>query len=97
MKQVGLVASPLKPTICTNLYALDDVFCEKELQIVALPEAQETADLSCDTSSSVEELKDEFRGKPVNLNHLSHTWNRKDDKRFPIPENVTVRAKEAWE
>jgi hypothetical protein len=97
MKQVGLVASPLKRTICKALYALDDVLCVNELQIVALPEAQETTDLSYDTSSSVDELKEEFRGKPVNLNHLSRTWNRKDGKWFSIAENVTVRAKEAWE
>ena len=96
MKQVGLVvASPLRRTIYTALYAFDDVLCEKELQIIALPEVQETTDLPCDTGSSVDELKQEFRGKPVDLNHLSRTWNRKDGKWSPVPERVAERAKEA--
>lgn len=97
-KQVGLVVtSPLRRAIYTALYTFEEVLCEKELRILTLPEVQETTDLPCDTGSSVDELKQEFRGKPVDLNHLSRTWNRKDGKWSSTPERITERAKEVRE
>ena len=97
-KQIDLVvASPLKRAIYTALYAFDVVLREKDLQILALPEVQETSDLPCDTGSSVNELQQEFRGKPVDLNYLSQTWNRKDGKWSAVREKIIERAKDVRE
>jgi broad specificity phosphatase PhoE len=75
--RIGLVvASPLRRTIYTALLAFDDAV-RHGVRVVALPEAQETSDLPCDTGSDPDVLKAEFDDLPVDLSLLKEGWNDK--------------------
>jgi broad specificity phosphatase PhoE len=75
-----VVASPLRRTIYTALLGFKPVFEERsEMKLIALPEAQETSDVPCDTGSDLVVLKKEFEesGLPVDLSLLEEGWNTK--------------------
>lgn len=71
-----LVASPIRRTINTALIGFKSEV-ERGLKVIALPEAQETSDLPCDTGSSPATLRKEFEGKPVDLDLVLEGWNNK--------------------
>lgn len=79
--QIDLVtASPLRRTIYTALLGFEPVFkAKKDLKLIALPDAQETSDLPCDTGSDPDALKKEFEEKalPVDLSLVTDGWNSK--------------------
>jgi broad specificity phosphatase PhoE len=75
-----VVASPLRRTIYTALLGFKPVFEErKEMKLIALPEAQETSDVPCDTGSDPAVLKKEFEecSLSVDLSLLEEGWNIK--------------------
>ena len=77
--QVDLVtASPLRRTLYTALESFAPVFeAHPDMKLIALPDAQETSDVPCDTGSDAEVLEKEFAGKPVDLGLLHDGWNVK--------------------
>ncbi len=46
-------------------------------KVRALPNAQETADLPCDTGSPIEILRKEMEGKKVDLGLVEEGWDSK--------------------
>ena len=65
------------------------------MTIIALPEIQETADVPCDTGSDVEVLKNEMKGKPVDLSRVMEGWNSKEGRWAPTTGPLEKRAREA--
>ena len=47
------------------------------MQLIALPDIQETSDVACDTGSDPEVLREEFAGKNVDLGLVHEGWNNK--------------------
>ncbi|MCJ1289636.1 hypothetical protein MMC34_001169 [Xylographa carneopallida] len=86
-----LAASPLRRTIYTALHALPDVV-ERGLEVVALPEAQETGTLPCDIGSDPEVLKKEFETLPVDLSLVHDGWNSKTGRWGADADAVRARA-----
>lgn len=94
--QVDLVvASPLKRTIYTALLAFSNDISNKKLEVIGLPELQETSDLPCDTGSSSTELAKEFQGKPVSLGLVKDGWNNKRGRWAPTTEAINERSRDA--
>ncbi|KAL1966934.1 hypothetical protein VTN77DRAFT_3678 [Rasamsonia byssochlamydoides] len=97
--QIELVtASPLRRTIYTALLSFEPVFkARKDMKLIALPEAQETSDVPCDTGSDPDALKKEFeeRGSPVDLSLVQDGWNSKTGKWAPTSVALKNRAREA--
>ena len=94
-----VIASPLRRTIYTALIALEPAISSKKLKVIALPEAQETSDVPCDTGSDPEVLRREIKESkaPVDLSLVKDGWN---DKRFggkwaPTSSAISARAREA--
>lgn len=87
-----VVASPLRRTIYTALYAFRDVLAAKKLRIIALPELQETSSQPCDTGSSVEDLAREFAAAPVDLSLVKDGWNSKTGRWAPDADVIEKRA-----
>ncbi|MCJ1386269.1 hypothetical protein MMC17_009395 [Xylographa soralifera] len=71
-----LAASPMRRTIYTALYSFPDLL-KRGLQIVALPEVQETGAVPCDIGSDPEVLEKEFETLPVDLSLVHEGWNSK--------------------
>lgn len=96
-QQIDLVvASPMKRTIRTALLAFGETILEpKSLQVVCLPELQETSGLPCDTGSTREELERLFRGQAVDLQYVTPGWDRKIGRWAPDREAVQARARQA--
>ncbi|KAJ9296163.1 hypothetical protein DTO271G3_5304 [Paecilomyces variotii] len=96
--QIDLVtASPLRRTIYTALLSFEPVFKEKkDVKVVAIPEAQETSDVPCDTGSDPDFLKKEFEEKklPVDLSLVKEGWNTKKGKWAPETKAIKDRARE---
>ncbi|KAF2239711.1 hypothetical protein EV356DRAFT_499921 [Viridothelium virens] len=96
-----LAASPLKRTLSTALLVFSPLLASHPtLRILALPEAQETSDLPCDTGSTHAELLQEFANQPVDLSLVAaagDSWNRKVGKWSPHAEAVAQRAREVRE
>lgn len=65
------------------------------MTVIALPEAQETADVPCDTGSDVGPLKHEMEGKPVDLSRVMEGWNSKTGRWAPTAGALEKRAREA--
>jgi len=61
-----IVASPIRRTIYTALLGLKPEV-DRGLNVLALPELQETSALPCDTGSDPEVLQKEMADKPVDL------------------------------
>ena len=89
-----LVASPLRRTIYTTLLGFKPEV-ERGLRIIALPEVQETADVPCDTGTDADILKEEMKGKPVDLSRVNDGWNSKSGRWAPIATALEKRAREA--
>lgn len=89
-----LVASPLRRTIYTALHAFTPEL-DQGMTIIALPEAQETADVPCDTGTDADELKEEMKGKPVDLSRCAKGWNIKTGRWAPTAGALEKRAREA--
>jgi broad specificity phosphatase PhoE len=65
------------------------------LKVVALAELQETSALPCDTGHSVDQLREEFKDKPVDFSFVPEDWNKKDSGRFaPSTDLISGRARE---
>lgn len=96
MRSIDLVvASPLKRTLHTALIAFEPVLKEKGLNVIALPELQETSNLPCDTGSSPDIIATEFEGKPVDLNLVKPGWDSKRMKWAPTTTAIEKRAGDA--
>lgn len=89
-----LVASPLRRTIYTALLSFQPEV-ERGVQLIALPEVQETSSLPCDTGSDAEILKQEMKGKPVDLTLVHDGWNSKSGRWAPIGAAIEERARQA--
>ncbi|KAF2098278.1 phosphoglycerate mutase family protein [Rhizodiscina lignyota] len=92
-----IVASPLKRTVYTALISFRDIIARKNLTVIALPEAQETSDMPCDTGSHIDELEKEFQGQPVDFGLVAARpdWNSKKGDWAPWADPMTVRARKA--
>lgn len=88
-----LVASPLRRTLYTTLHGFQPEI-KRGVQIVALPEAQEVADVPCDTGSDIGVLKEEMTGKPVDLSRVHEGWNSKTGRWANRPDKLEERARE---
>ena len=88
-----LVASPLRRTIYTTLLGFKPVIT-RGLRILTLPEAQEVADLPCDTGSDVKLLKEEFHNQPVDFSLVHDGWNSKKGKWSADAKSIEARARE---
>ena len=64
------------------------------MKVLALPEAQETNDVPCDTGLDPKDLQGEFAGKPVDLSLVREGWNTKTGKWAPEREALKNRARE---
>ena len=94
-KSIGaIVASPLRRTIYTALYAFKPLI-EKGMPVIALPEICETADVPCDTGTDIEVLREEMKDKPVDLSRVKEGWNAKTGKWAPTVDALEKRAREA--
>ena len=89
-----LVCSPLRRTIYTTLLAFQPAVERGVVPIVALPEAQETPDLPCDTGSDLSVLIKEFQGMPVDLSRVTVGWNSKKGRWAPSQGPIKKRALE---
>ncbi|KAG8532809.1 uncharacterized protein KY384_002687 [Bacidia gigantensis] len=89
-----IVCSPLRRTIYTALlgFKQDIDRCGK---VIALPEAQETANVPCDTGSDLSALRKEMADKPVDLSLVMEGWNSKTDRWSPTATAIEKRAREA--
>jgi broad specificity phosphatase PhoE len=90
-----IVASPLRRTLYTALLSFASTIKNKNLTVVALPETQETSALPCDTGNPVQDLKQEFEDRPVDLSLLDETWGQKRARWAPTAEAIEARAKAA--
>jgi len=102
-----LVASPLRRTLYTALYAFPaDV--ARGVRVLALPLLQETSGLPCDTGSAPATLAAEFAPDPsispaaaaaaaavVDLTHVTPGWNVKEGRWSPAASAIEARAREA--
>ena len=64
------------------------------MKIIALPEAQETGNVPCDTGSDPEALKKEFASLPVDFGLVKDGWNSKAGKWAADSDALRARAKE---
>lgn len=89
-----LVCSPLKRTIKTTLLAFQSDIERGVVPVIALPEAQETSDLPCDTGRDPSVLTKEFENQPVDLSRVTRGWNSKQGRWAPVEEAIEKRALE---
>ncbi len=85
-----LVASPLRRTLNTTLNGFTPQV-QKGLPVIALPEVQETSDVPADTGSDYEVLREEMKGKPVDLSRVQEGWNSKTGKWAPNADKLEER------
>lgn len=90
-----LVCSPLRRTIYTTLLGFQPDIERGVVPVVALPEAQETSDLPCDTGSDPPILTKEFEKQPVDLSRVMDGWNSKAGRWAPDEGAIEKRALEA--
>ncbi|MCJ1317244.1 hypothetical protein MMC15_002567 [Xylographa vitiligo] len=88
-----LVASPLRRTLYTTLLGFQPEL-KRGLTIIALPEAQELADLPCDTGSAVKILEEEFRDHAIDFSLVEEEWTSNTGKWAADAEIVEKRARE---
>jgi len=96
------VSSPMRRTLYTTLLSFPSIFSSesessdsKGKTVLALPEAQETSDLPCDTGSSVSVLETEFNkdGEKVDFSEVGEDWNSKVGKWSPASSAIEARAR----
>lgn len=92
--EVDLVtASPLRRTIYTAFESFGPVFdSHPGMKLIALPDVQETSDVPCDTGSEPQALKEEFAGKPIDLDMVYEGWNNKTGRFAPTNKALKERA-----
>ncbi|RAL16305.1 uncharacterized protein BO97DRAFT_440096 [Aspergillus homomorphus CBS 101889] len=96
-----VTASPLRRTIYTALQSFEPVFqARPDLKVVALPDAQETSDVACDTGSDPAVLRKEMEEKnlPVDLSLVHEGWNVKNEmsgRYAPTNKAIKERARAA--
>ncbi|KAJ5661925.1 uncharacterized protein N7477_009541 [Penicillium maclennaniae] len=91
-----VTASPLRRTIYTALESFEPVFkSHPDMQLIALPDLQETSDVPCDTGSDPEVLREEFAGKNVDLGLVHEGWNNKEGRYAPRNGALKERARAA--
>ncbi|RMZ88904.1 hypothetical protein DV736_g3860, partial [Chaetothyriales sp. CBS 134916] len=97
-----IVASPLRRTLHTAFLTFRPALTSKGSvapEILALPDAQETSHLPCDTGSDVDKLREfvKEQGWPVDLSLLSEDWNVKalNGRYSPQSGAIAARAKTA--
>ena len=83
----------MRRTLYTTLLGFEPEI-KKGLEVIALPELQETADEPCDTGSDIELLQKEMEGKPVDLSRVINGWNSNQGKWAADAHSVEVRARE---
>ncbi|RMY12133.1 hypothetical protein D0867_07864 [Hortaea werneckii] len=91
----AVVASPIRRTVYTALLGFGSDLDRKSLNVIAMPELQETSDLPCDTGSSPEDLAKEFDGKPVDLGLVQPGWNSKKMQWAANARSIEARARAA--
>ncbi|RMZ03440.1 hypothetical protein D0860_06800 [Hortaea werneckii] len=91
----AVVASPIRRTVYTALLGFGSDLDRKSLNVIAMPELQETSDLPCDTGSSPEDLAKEFDGKPVDLGLVQPGWNSKKMQWAANARFIEARARAA--
>ena len=89
-----LVTSPLRRTIWTTFLSFK-LEINQGMNVIALPEVQETADVPCDTGSDIEKLRLEMKDKPIDLSLVKEGWNTKHGKWAPTASALEKRAREA--
>jgi len=96
-----VIASPLKRTIHTALLTFSPALANGHCHplIIALPEAQETTDLPCNTGSDPDVLKNACQEQrwPADLRLVLDGWNNKraGTKWEPSADAISRRAREA--
>ncbi|RAH67232.1 uncharacterized protein BO66DRAFT_355443 [Aspergillus aculeatinus CBS 121060] len=93
-----VTASPLRRTIYTALQSFEPVFKTRPgLEVIALPDAQETSDVACDTGSDPDVLRKEMEEKklPVDLSLVYEGWNVKSGRFAPTNKAIKDRARAA--
>lgn len=91
-----VTASPLRRTIYTALEGFEPVFkAHPKMQLIALPDIQETSDVACDTGSDPQVLREEFAGKNVDLGLVHEGWNNKAGRYAPNNRALKERARAA--
>lgn len=88
-----IVASPLRRTLYTALYSFPSAIA-RGIKVIALPEAQETSTLPCDTGSEPAALAEEFAGL-VDLELVTDGWNSKKGRWDANARAIETRAREA--
>lgn len=91
----AVVASPIRRTVYTALLGFGSDLDRKSLNVIAMPELQETSDLPCDTGSSPEDLAKEFDGKLVDLGLVQPGWNSKKMQWAANARSIEARARAA--
>ncbi|GAB1731292.1 hypothetical protein NU195Hw_g767t1 [Hortaea werneckii] len=91
----AVVASPIRRTVYTALLGFGSDLDRKSLNVIAMPELQETSDLPCDTGSSPEDLAKEFDGKPIDLGLVQPGWNSKKMQWAANARSIEARARAA--
>lgn len=90
-----VVASPLRRTLYTALWAFEEPIKSKKLRVVAMPGIQETSDMPCDIGSGVDALTREFAKYPVDLRRVESGWNDKTAPKWaPRATPIKMRARE---
>ncbi|KAJ5596097.1 hypothetical protein N7450_002555 [Penicillium hetheringtonii] len=91
-----ITASPLRRTIYTAFESFGPVFdAHPDMKLIALPDVQETSDVPCDTGSDPQALKEEFAGKPIDLDLVHDGWNNKTGRFAPTNKALKERARAA--
>lgn len=85
-----IVSSPLCRTLQTALCSFQPII-SRGVQIVALPELQETSDIACDTGSNAAEIRRQFSESKdangaanIDFDLVKDGWNSKVRSRFAI-------------
>jgi broad specificity phosphatase PhoE len=89
-----IVCSPLHRTLYTALSAFGHVLKTNNKKIIAIPELQELSKYPCDTGSSLQDLKTEFREYPVDLSLVHRTWDSKQGYWAPTERRSMERTRE---
>lgn len=84
----GLVSSPLRRTVYTALLSFPD----SKIQLITIPELQETSDQPCDTGSLKSELEKEFTTRNIDFSRVGDGWNNKKGKWSPERSAIEARA-----
>lgn len=80
------MSSPLRRTLQTALCSFQPAIA-RGVGIVALPELQETSDISCDTGSDAVDIRRQFsdaKGASIDFGLVKDGWNSKVRSEFAL-------------